>query len=515
MPRYSNDRLTVTIPIKKLILFQDDPCFKQSQGKGREMTVKDLIYGMKRLALPSLDSRGWWVLDEKVVGINAFREKLQKANKKDIPKIMEEEVTGLKALDDYTLQIKLTKPYPQLPYILAMSFTAPIASEAVAYHADERGNLTDHPVGTGPFMLTRWEHNHEVILDRNPNFRGELFPSQISPVFQKQGMNADVGKPMPFVDRLDIEIAKEAQPRWLNFIKGNADVVLLPKDNFAQAITNKVNLAPDLVDRGIHLSIETGVIIRYIAFNMKDSVLGSNKYLRQALSSAIDRDQWTAIFTNGTGKKMVNVIPPGIKDRPSVAQIKYDFNLERAKELLKKAGYPNGEGLPPLKFDLRGADSTNRQVGDFFQQQFGRIGVKLEVIPNTFPAFLDKLKRGDIQMCFGGWNMDYPDAENIYQLLYGANKAPGPNEANYDNPAFNKLYEKMAVMEPGPKRAVFLEQMEALLQEDCPWALGYYEASYDLSQPWFMNYRGSDLIPNKYKYYRVNMEIKKRYRERM
>ena len=172
MPRYSKDRLTVTIPIKKGIRFQDDPCFKQSQGKGREMTVKDLIYGMKRLALPSLDSRGWWVLDEKVVGINAFREKLQKANKKDIPKIMEEEVTGLKALDDYTLQIKLTKPYPQLPYILAMSFTAPIASEAVAYHADERGNLTDHPVGTGPFMLTRWEHNHAVILHRNPNFRG-------------------------------------------------------------------------------------------------------------------------------------------------------------------------------------------------------------------------------------------------------------------------------------------------------------------------------------------------------
>ena len=208
---------------------------------------------------------------------------------------------------------------------------------------------------------------------------------------------------------------------------------------------------------------------------------------------------------------MVNAIPPGIPDRPKTAKIKYDYNLLQAKELLKKAGYPNGEGLPILKFDLRGASTTDRQLGDFIVQQYGKIGVKIEVISNTFPAFLEKIKQGNTQMSFGGWSMDYPDAENIFQILYGSNQAPGPNEANYDNPDFNKLYDQMSVLWPGAKRAVLLQKMDDLVQEDCPWAMGYYESAFDLSQPWFMNFRSSEIILNKYKYFRINKELKDRY----
>jgi oligopeptide transport system substrate-binding protein len=515
MPKFSKDKLTLTISLKHGVKFQDDPCFKESKGEGRELKASDFVYAFKRLALPSLQSQGWWVLDGKVVGMNAFHDKLTPATKESLPKVFEEEVEGVKALDDYTLQIKLIKPDPQFLFLLTMQFTSPVPREAVAAYADEQGNLTDHPVGTGPFILTKWEHNHHVQLDRNPKFRTELYPTTGTGAFQGSGLLADAGKAIPFVDRLSIEVIKEDQPRWLNFMKGNTDVILLPKDNFKQAITDQVNLAPELVKKGVHLSVETGVVVRYINFNMKDKVLGSNKYLRQALSAAIDRDKWIGIFTNGTGKKMVNAVPPGISDRPKTNQIKYDFNLAQAKELLKKAGFPNGEGLSVLKFDLRGASTTDRQLGDFIVQQFGQIGVKVDVIPNTFPAFLEKMKQGNHQMSFGSWSMDYPDAENIYQLLYGPNASPGPGEVNYANPVFDKLYYQIDMMESGAARTALVQKMDDILQEDCPWALGYYEASYDLSQPWFMNYRSSDIILNKYKYYRVNKEIKKRYLEQM
>jgi oligopeptide transport system substrate-binding protein len=246
---------------------------------------------------------------------------------------------------------------------------------------------------------------------------------------------------------------------------------------------------------------------------MKDKLIGSNKYLRQAMSAALNRDKWIQIFTNGTGIKAVNALPPGVPDRPVGSKIKYDFDLKVAKELLEKAGYPNGNGLPTINFDMREADSLSRQLGEFFTLQFAQIGIKLNVIYNTFPAYLDKTRSGNFQVAYGGWGMDYPDAENVYQLLYGPNKAPGPAEASFDNPEMNKLYEQMAVMESGPKRAAIVKQMDDILQEDCPWALGLYWTEYRLTQPWVMNYRYSEVLQNLFKYYRIDREMKKRYLE--
>ncbi len=512
LPQYSADRLTLTIPIKKGVRFQDDPCFRESRGQGRELKAQDFIYAWKRLAMPSVQSQGWWVLDGKVAGANAFHDLLLKATPQDSAFIFQRGWDGVQAVDDYTLQIKLLKPTPTLLSLLAMNFTSPVAHEAVEKYGDRQGNLSDHPVGTGPFILKRWERNHEIVLDKNPNFRGEEYPTTASSNFM--GLIQDGGKTIPFLDRISMQVVKEDQPRWLNFLKGNRDAIVLPKDNFRQAITDQVNLVPDLVKKGIHLQIETGSVIRFILFNMKDSVVGGDhKYLRQALSSAIDREEWINIFTNGTGKKMVNAIPPGIKDRPTSNRIKYDFDLASAKNLLKKAGYPDGKGLPTLRFDLRAASTTDRQFGEFITEQFKKIGVKVEVISNTFPAFLEKMRQGATQIAHGSWSMDYPDAENIYQLLYGPNQAPGPNEANYNSPQMNLLYEQMSTLHAGSKRAQLIEKMDAILQEDCPWALGYYEAAYDLSQPWLMNFRSNPIILNRFKYYRVDPFIKKRYLE--
>lgn len=513
MPKFSKDHLTLTIPLKRGVVFQNDPCFKETGGKGREVKAQDFVYAIKRHALPSLQSQGWWVFDGKIAGINAFHDKLANAPKTEISKTFEEDISGVRAIDDYTLQLKLTKPYPQLMNVLAMTFTAPVAHEAIKAYGDEGGNLTDHPVGTGPYVLKLWDHNRRVVLERNPTHHKEFYPTDGHMEFRKKGFLEDAGKQLPFLDRLVFDVIKEQQPRWLNFMAAKLDNIILPKDNFAAAITNQVNLSPELSAKGIRLNIETGTTFYYVSFNMKDKVIGSNKFLRQALSSAIDRDKWIEIFTNGTGKKMVNALPPGTPDRPTHSQIKYDFNLAQAKELLKKAGFPDGKGLPQLNFDLRGADSVSRQLGEFFSRQWAAIGVKINVISNTFPAYLEKAKQGNLQISYGGWGMDYPDAENSYQLLYGPNKAPGPNESNFDRHDTNRLYEQIAVLESGPWRANLIQKMDDIIQEECPWAMGYYFAEYDLTQPWLLNFRVSNIITNRYKYLRLNRDIKKRYKD--
>ncbi|MBC7693622.1 MAG: hypothetical protein H7222_17790 [Methylotenera sp.] len=498
LPRFSADRLTLTIPIKHGVKFQDDPAFKATGGKGRELKAQDFVFAFKRLADPIIQSQGWWIFDGKIKGINEFHDKLTKATAAEQKKVFAEPVEGVRALDDYTLQIKMAQPYPQILYVLAMPFTSPVASEAIEVHGDEKGNLTDHPVGTGPYTLTTWEHGHQITLDRNPTHHAEFFPAGASP---------DAGKLLPFADRLSFQIIKEAQPAWLGFLQGNTDIAAIPKDNFNNAIDKDGNLTPELKTKNVTLNIEKAVSFYYVGFNVKDATL-ANRFLRQALSSAVDRAAWIEIFTNNRGRKMVNALPEGILDRASTDKIKYDLNLDRARELLKKAGYEGGKGLPVLNFDMRGADSVSRQMGDFFAQQFARIGVKVNVIYNTFPAYLEKAKVGNLQMSYGGWSMDYPDAENVFQLLYGPNKAPGPNESNYENPEMDKLYKQISVMESGPKRAVLVQKMDDLLQEDCPWGLGYYHAEYKLTQPWLSNYRGKEIILNKFKYFRIDQSIR-------
>lgn len=511
-PIYSKDHLTLTIPIKKGIYFQDDPCFEG--GKGRELTAEDVVYGMKRLAYPPLASRGAWIFEGKVRGFSEFEERMKPLKGEALTQEFERGFEGIRALDSHRLQIQLLKPYPQLIYLMAMTFTAPVPREAVKKYGDEQGNLTERMVGTGPFKLKSWQRGARLVLERNPKFRKELYPAAADPEFKRLGVLADAGKPIPFLDRIEVEVMKEAQPRWLTFISGNVDAVEVPKDNFSSAVINRSTLAPELTAKGIRLQVAVGGSFWWVGFNMKDELFQGQRgrLLRQALSAALDRDAWIQTFNNGAGVKMTTLLPPGLGDRPKVDRFKFDHDVKKAQDLLTKAGYPGGQGLPVLHFDLRGMSSTNRQLGEFMTQQWARLGLKIEVIPNTFPAFLEKAKQGRLQIYYGGWSLDYPDAENVYQLLYGKNGSPGPNDSQFDHPEFNRLYEQMAVLEPGPKRAVLVRRMDEIAQEESPWAWGYFESVYSVSHPWLLNYRADDMIYTKFKYVRIDPELKKRYK---
>lgn len=501
LPTFSKDKLTLRIPLRAGVRYQDDPVFPE--GKGRRLKASDVVFAVKRLANPKVEGQGAWIFEGKLKGFDAFQKKLRDTpNEKNAEVFAREEIEGIRAIDDDTLELKLVKPYPQILHVLTMSFVAPVPPEAVTKYGDEKGRLDDHPIGTGPFRFAQYDRGHEAVIERNPNFRGDPLPA---------GAGLDAGKPMPFLDKVRFKIIKESQPSWLKFLNGEAEFSKIPKDSFAQAMSPEMKLTPEMTKRNISLAMISGACFYYINFNVRDKVLGS-KQLRQAMGSAIDRAKWIELFTNNRGEKMTTVIPGGIADRVKKPVLKYDYDLKRAKDLMKQAGFPEGKGLPTITFDMRGADSVSRQMGEFFTDQFAQIGVKLNVVYNTFPAFLEKQNKGQLQLSYGGWILDYPDVENGYQQLYAMRQNPIINASLYDNPRYNALYEKMAVMDPGPARAAIVKQMDDIIQEDVPWAFGFYRNDYVLVQPWVRNFRASFFTRDGYKYYGVDNDLKKKMR---
>jgi oligopeptide transport system substrate-binding protein len=510
MPAVSKDKKTYTIKLKKGVMWQDDPAFPN--GKGRELKAADFTYAWKRMLLPELQSPGTWIFEGKVVGWDAYRKKLVE-NRARAEEILQEEVEGIKALDDYTLEFKLLQPYPQLVNVLAMGFGAPVAKEVTAKYGQQ--GLNEKAVGTGPFMLKDFRKDSRIILVKNPTFRGEAYPTDGDEDAHKSGLMAAAGKKLPFVDQIVYSIFKETQPRWLEFLKGNLDASGLPKDSFDSAIVDG-ELKPELKTKGMGLRKSEAAIIWYLSFNMKDKVVGGkNADLRRAIAMAIDRETQIRKFLNGRGVKATSIVPRVLQGHSGRAETVGDYNLEKAKEHLAKAGYPGGKGLPTIKFDLRGSSTDARQQAEFYKNALAAIGINMEIVVNTFPAYLEKEKNGNLQFFIGGWSADYPDAENFLFLLYSKNVSPGPNSSNYVNPEFDALYEKLAVMTPSPERTALIKKAEDIAFNDAVWSMLYYPIAYDLSYSWTKNFRPNELIQNQDKYLDVDVEARREMRRKL
>jgi oligopeptide transport system substrate-binding protein len=506
MPEVSKDGRTYTIRIKKGVLFQDDPCFKETDGKGRELTAEDFIYSWKRVADPKLSSPGFYIFDGKVVGINEWRSAASKAGVADYAKAVE----GLKALDRYTLQVTLTQRSIQFPYFLTMPFTFVVPHEAVEYYG---ATFLNHPVGTGPYRLTESTVGSRYVWDKSPTYRLEHYPTEGEPGDREAGFLSDAGKPLPLNDRVVLTTYEEWQPMWLNFMAGKLDISIIPKDNYSQAITSSKELAPELAKRGIELSKVPGYDVTYEVFNMTDPVVGGlsprARMLRQAVSLAMDHDPAIELFYNGRAVSAEGPIPPGLPGYDPTLHNPYRHaNITRAKDLLAKAGYPDGKGLPPLVY-LTPATTTDRQLSDLFTRMLSVIGVKLEVRTFSWPEYTASIKAGKGQLWGMAWTADYPDADNFLQLFYSKNARPGSNDASYASPEFDRLYEKALMLPDGAERTALYQQMAKVVIEDAPWVFGVHRLIFDVIQPWARNYRYSAFDHGRFRYVRVDSSLKK------
>jgi oligopeptide transport system substrate-binding protein len=495
MPKTSADGKHVTVKIRPGIQYAKDAAF--GAAGTRELVASDFIYAIKRLAHPGVQSQGRWVFDGRLAGFTDLVKKLEAAPKDKLAAEFESAtLPGVRALDAHTLEFNFEKPYPQFIYILTMSFVAPVPPEAVAKYGDEHGQINDHMVGTGPFILKDWKRGFSVSLVKNPNFRHEEFPldSELA------------GKTMPAVDAIEYTIQREDQPRWLAFMKGDIDFVRIPKDNYAVAIKDG-ELMPELVDKGIRLEKVRPIEMYYFTLNMTDPAL-ANKKVRQALNAAIDRKKWINLFTNDRGTEMAAVAPPGLIDRPADLPLTYKYDLERAKKLLAEAGYPGGKGLPPLTFEYFGTDTATRQLSEFMTNELAKIGVTVVTVLNTNPAWTEKAKTGKLQVSQMSWSLDYPDIENVYQLMSVTSAPPGFNVGSYNNGKVNADYAKLAAMPMGPARAKIAREIETIIQDECPWIFGYYLGDHKLSQGWIQNFHSNPLVYSPYKYFGVGLPAK-------
>ena len=495
-PSYDDRQTTVTIKIKKGIKYHPNKYFDSQK---RFLKAQDFETQIKRLLFAPTKSTGGWLLEDKLVGVKKFKETVGSS----IEKLISTKLEGVNTPDDHTLILKLKAPYPQLKYVLAMSFISPVPKEIVL---KLNNNLENDIIGTGPYKLNRWVKNSKVVLSKFKDYHDNFYPEYGDRDANKSGALNDAGKKIPFIDTIQFNIIKESQTRWLNFLAKKIDILELPKDNFTSVIDNAGNLKSSLTEKNISGQLVASSTYYWFAFNMSDPLLGRNLNLRKAIAHSINRDRFIKIFTNNTGLKANSIFPPGVfGHQPNNSPIEYDLDL--AKNFLKKAGYPNGKGLPEITFDTRNPSTTSRQEGEFIKSELAKVGIKIKISINNFPTFLKKARQGELQFWKGGWIMDYLDPENSLQLLYSKNAPPGPNSSSFKNKNFDQLFNEISTMRENSTKKTKLQKMEKIIFKEVPWLMSHYERYYILNHQKIKNFRFSDSIPNFYKYLRLDPKL--------
>jgi len=531
----------------------------------RELVANDYVYAIRRLATPRVKSPSYSTMSEYIVGLKEYGEKIVRIDRdlrrdlkptdRDLPLLdfRKYDFPGAVALDSHTLRIRVKGKYPQFKYWLAMTFFAPIPWEAEVFYARPgmaQQNLTLNywPVGTGPYMLTDYIENRRLVLERNPNFRGEPYPCEGAPGDREMGYLADCGKPTPFIDKVVFDVEKEGVPLQAKFLQGYYDSPAIESLDYGTslivAMGDSKEKEKEYREKGIRLPTAIEANSHYLGFNWLDPVVGRgdnpaqaerNRKLRQALSIAIDWEEQIAIFERGQGMAAHGPVPPSLfgyrADGPAAFNpVVYARDasgaavrrpIEDAKRLLAEAGYPEGRetasGKPlVLNFDFLGSASPgNKALLDWYVKQFAKIGVQLEIRATDYNRFQDKMNRGSIQIFVWGWLADYPDAENFLFMLYGPNSKAlthgnGENSANYQNPEFDRLFQQMKFLEDGPEKQKLIDQMISIAQQDAVWSFGFFPTSAAAYHQWITNGKPTQIIRNHIGYLRLDPELRAR-----
>ena len=492
LPEVSSNGQVYVFHLDPAARFVADPCFgKDPQGRPRDRAViaRDFVYALQRLTDHKVASSGAWLVLDNIRGMRAFADRSASRGPTDYDR----EIEGLRPLDDHTLRIELTRPFPQFAWLLAMSYTVAVPHEAIAMYGSGIG---EHPVGSGPYTLTSWRRNYEMIFARNTAWRG----------WQHGPAAVTAGSDLPF-DRLVYRIIDDPATRWLAFLAGELDFQGdITRDNWDAVVDDHTQLRTELAQKGLHLTGMPTMEIAYIGFNMEDPVLGPNKKLRQALNCAFDSLAWEK-FMNNRVIRADGAVPSGAAGYAH-DPMPYTLDLAHTRQLLTEAGYPGGRDPHTgrrlaLTLDIGQTTQDARESTELLAAFLERVGIELQPQYQIFPAFLRKISKKETQMFRLSWVGDYPDAENFLQLFYSGNISPGPNHSNYVSPAFDRLYEKACATTDEPARLELYRQMQAIVREDCPWLFMHFPRAYSLYPDRLHNYQPHDFPYGMEKYLRI------------
>ena len=487
MPEVSEDGLVYTFRIKQGVRYADDPCFPD--GKGREVTVRDFIYSMRRQFDPDTLPQGEWVWRGKIKGLDEW-----KAAGSDYSK----DIEGLKAINDYTLQITVNQPFPQLVYTLAMGYSSFVPHEAVDYYGKEIGL---NPVGSGPYKIDSFS-TQKAMLSRNEDYREEYFDLEyegFDPETQRwAGLEAMQGMRLPAMEKVEVHFMKENMTRWNSLNKGSEihfGTIPIELTHMVASQLKPLRLKPYYAKKFKGMS-SPDFGFAYMNFNMDDPRIGysedsererRNLLLRKAIRAGFDWEQRNQRFYNGIGEIFPGIIPPRLDAHdPDLPRSLITADYAQAKEYLKEGGW-TAESLPELEYGGT-ASVSHIQFFEQFRGWMEKIGYPREkIILRTFATFGDynkAVRQKEIMLIPMAWNLDYPDSENVLQLYYGPNKSPGSNSSYYDDPEFNKLFRKTKTMQPGPERTALYREMNKIILRDVPTIAGLMRSKPNI---WYHN----------------------------
>jgi oligopeptide transport system substrate-binding protein len=444
----------------------------------------------QRIADPKVDSPFESVFDDCLQGMAETHAAAVKKGQLDYQTMR---ISGLEVIDRYRFRLKLTKQYPQILFWFAYQCTSPVAREAVEFYDGKDGREDFHKfasVGTSAYRIVSYVPRSRVILERVPNYTTSVFPTDGFPPEKAEWLKQFAGKPLPFIDEIQLDVQPENIPRFVLFRQGYLDVMGVDKDSFNAMVTPMRSLSPEFQQKGTILEPAFEIDTFWTAFNMDDPVVGKNLKLRQAIAYAADSKRYCEIFYAGVAPVATQLLPAGIfgyeKNRPP----RYPFDLAKAKQMLAEAGYPNGRDASGkqlvLKVTAAGASSDERQRAEFEQRCIQQLGIEVNVDIVTFAKQQDLEDRGDYQIMLGsGWGADYPDPEDFFMLLYSKNVSPvGKNYFRFRNAKFDAIYEKMVIAENGPERKEMIRQLNEIIDEECPLYPTFNKAQYLILQPW-------------------------------
>ena len=505
--------------LREDLLFHDDPCFELG-GQGRrtrEIESADIAYQIARLADPDVGSP---VIEpfSNVRGFMDFAKALAERREEDpaFAALRAHEqyaaiggIAGVRTPDRYALEVELARPYPQIVYWFAMEFTTPVPWEAIEYYDGDEGRprFADHPVGSGPFQLAVYDKQARWVLEKSENWYGvrhpewrapaAVYPSEGTEEQRELGLLDRAGEPLPLIDRVEVRREKESIPRFTKFLQGYYDGSGIAKESFDQVIQDGA-LSPEMIDKGVWLARTIEPVVFYLGFNMDDAIVGNadgekSRKLRQAMSLVIDGEEFLRIFTNGRGMAAQSALPPGIYGYDPDYQNPYrQVDVERAKRLMVEAGYPGGvdpatgEALR-LVFSSYNTSTAGLLQYQWYTQAWRQLGIDVDIEATNYNQFQEKVRRGALQVFEFGWGADYPDPENFLFLFWSEMsrvRNGGPNETNFSNAEFDRLFVSMKTRPNGPERLAEIRRLIGIVEEEAVWIPIFHRETYALYHGW-------------------------------
>ncbi|MEP6607282.1 MAG: ABC transporter substrate-binding protein [Burkholderiaceae bacterium] len=516
LPEVSSNFTTITVRIRPDIYFQDHPAFK---GNRRELVAQDYVYSIKRFYNPKFKSPRIYLLENsKLFGLSELRAAALRGSKFDYDR----EVEGIRALDRYTFQIRLGEPAPRFYMLLAdNSFLGAVAREVDEMYDDKQ--MLANPVGTGPYRLVDWRRSSRMVFEKNPGYRDDIYAEQgTSGDAVAAAISAQMGgRKLPLIDRVEVYIIEENQPRWLAFLNAEHDLVDEIPYDLANLILPNNKLAPNLVKRGIRMDRDYRASVDMALFNMEHPLVGGYSAdkvaLRRAIGLAYSVDSEIRLVRKNQSMPSESPVSPLTAGYdPTFKSEMSLYSPARAKALLDSFGYVdrNGDGwreLPdgrPLKLEMATQpDQLSRQLDEIWRKCMTAINLNIDFKPAKWPENLKNSRAGKLMMWRLGWVAAQPDGDTFLGLGYGPNKGQA-NHSRFDLPAFNKLYAQQRTLPDGAERAAAFLAAKKLFVAYTPYKFVGHRIETAVFHPWVVGYRRHSFMRAMWKYVDIDNGVK-------